>query len=73
MSNPAVSAAVPGTLAGVGNAATALGSAVTAFVLANPVVVSLAAGAALGAGAYWSIGRLLSKKEKGTEEAPAAT
>lgn len=65
MATQALATATPGSLAAVGTAA-------KAFVLVHPVGMSLAGGALLGAGAYWGIEKLLSKKAQSTDAAPAA-
>ncbi|WP_295887826.1 hypothetical protein [uncultured Thiohalocapsa sp.] len=66
MPTQAVATTSPGSLAAVGAAA-------KAFALAHPVSLSLAGGALLGAGAYWGIGKLLSKKETDVDAEPAAS
>ncbi|MCG6940955.1 MAG: hypothetical protein LJE69_06865 [Thiohalocapsa sp.] len=65
MATQALSPASSGSLAAVGTAAKAL-------VLAHPVGLSLVAGAALGAGAYWGINRLLHKEEQAAPDAESA-
>ncbi len=70
MSTELTTAATAAPVASNGSLA-AVGTAAKAFVLAHPVSLSIAGGVLLGAGAYWGIQRLMSKKD--ATEQPAGT
>lgn len=67
----AAAPAAPAAAPGIGASLAALGTAVKAFVLANPVGIAAVGGALVGAGAYYAFTRLRSKPAAATE-APAA-
>ena len=70
----AVAAATPATATapGIGASLAGLGTAVKAFVLANPVGMAALGGVLLGAGAYYALTRKRNKPAAATAEAPAA-